>query len=148
MRSKLESLHVLRFIAARIVVARVVPLYRLLTVVIFIGVLLQPFLFQHTTVSIGGLLKSLLFIPYQKAPGITQPMLFQGVDPDYEMFFYAIFACCIGYSRGPIIAAVTGIVLMSDITYSFVGKPAIHGTRKALTEIGNSFRYLKRAQGC
>jgi peptidoglycan/LPS O-acetylase OafA/YrhL len=170
MRNKLESLQVLRFIAAWIVVAlhitqvnqritghgalfeignsgvdiffvisgfimaytfrgktassfaiqriaRIVPLYWLLTGAVFVGALVQPSLFLHTTANLGGLLKSLLFIPYQKAPGMPQPMLFQGWTLNYEMFFYAIFACCIKYTRKPVVSAAAILIALTVIGY-------------------------------
>lgn len=78
------------FLADRI--ARIVPLYWLLTVSVFACTLLAPSLFNSTTANLGNLLKSLLFIPYRKESGEIFPMLFVGWTLNYEMMFYAVAA--------------------------------------------------------
>ena len=79
-----------RFLSDRI--ARIVPLYWLLTFAVFAGTLVAPSLFNSTTADIGNLLKSLFFIPYRKSSGLIFPMLFVGWTLNYEMLFYAITA--------------------------------------------------------
>lgn len=79
-----------RFLTDRI--ARIVPLYWLLTFAVFAGVLIAPSLFNSTTADFGSLLKSLLFIPYRKESGAIFPMLFVGWSLNYEMLFYAVTA--------------------------------------------------------
>jgi len=78
------------FVVSR--VARIVPLYWLMTLVVFTGAVLKPDLFNSTTANVGELLKSLLFIPYQKESGQMYPMLFVGWTLNYEMLFYAVSA--------------------------------------------------------
>jgi len=75
-----------RFFADRI--ARIVPLYWVLTFGVFAGTLIAPSLFNSTTSACGNLLKSLLFIPYRKESGQIFPMLFVGWTLNYEMMFY------------------------------------------------------------
>jgi exopolysaccharide production protein ExoZ len=79
-----------RFVADRI--ARIVPLYWVLTLGVFAGTLIVPSLFNSTTASPGNLLKSLLFIPYRKESGEIFPMLFVGWTLNYEMMFYVVAA--------------------------------------------------------
>lgn len=79
-----------RFLADRI--ARIVPLYWVLTFGVFIGALTAPALFNSTTADFGNLLKSLFFIPYRKESGNIFPMLFVGWTLNYEMLFYAVTA--------------------------------------------------------
>jgi exopolysaccharide production protein ExoZ len=81
------------FFAHRI--ARVVPLYWLLTLVVFAGALFLPSLFQATQANVAQLIKSLFFVPFQKDNGLVQPIVFVGWTLNYEMFFYAIFAFCL-----------------------------------------------------
>lgn len=77
-----------RFLSDRI--ARIVPLYWLLTFAVFAGTLVAPALFNSTTADFGNLLKSLFFIPYRKDSGRIFPMLFVGWTLNYEMMFYLI----------------------------------------------------------
>ncbi|MFM0021424.1 acyltransferase family protein [Paraburkholderia azotifigens] len=79
-----------RFLSDRI--ARIVPLYWLLTFVVFAGTLIAPSLFNSTTADFGNLLKSLFFIPYRKESGLIFPMLFVGWTLNYEMMFYVVAA--------------------------------------------------------
>ena len=71
---------------------RIVPLYWLLTIVLFGASLYAPTVFAATSSSVQDLIKSLLFIPYLKNNGEIHPVLFLGWTLNYEMFFYAIFA--------------------------------------------------------
>ncbi|MEM5312108.1 acyltransferase [Paraburkholderia sp. JHI869] len=79
-----------RFLADRI--ARIVPLYWVLTFGVFAGALIAPELLNSTTADLGNLLKSLFFIPYRKESGQIFPMLFVGWTLNYEMLFYAAAA--------------------------------------------------------
>ncbi|WP_321905369.1 acyltransferase family protein [Paraburkholderia tropica] len=86
-----------RFVGDRI--ARIVPLYWLLTLGVFAGVLVAPSLFNSTTANAGNLLKSLFFIPYRKESGQLFPMLFVGWTLNYEMLFYAVTALALVLTR-------------------------------------------------
>ncbi|MBN3766797.1 acyltransferase [Burkholderia sp. Ac-20365] len=79
-----------RFLSDRI--ARIVPLYWVLTFVVLAGTLIAPSLFNSTTADFGNLLKSLFFIPYRKESGLIFPMLFVGWTLNYEMMFYVVAA--------------------------------------------------------
>jgi exopolysaccharide production protein ExoZ len=74
--------------------ARIVPLYWSLTLVIAVVALLAPGVLHHVIVSPAYLAKSLLFVPYRNpaAQGQMFPILGPGWSLDYEMFFYAVFA--------------------------------------------------------
>ena len=80
----------LRFLANR--VARIVPLYWAATLLVFGVALAFPGLVGDTRAEATALLKSLFFIPFEKAPGVLQPVLFLGWTLNYEMFFYVLFA--------------------------------------------------------
>jgi exopolysaccharide production protein ExoZ len=96
------------FIVSR--VARIVPLYWLMTLVVFTGAVLKPDLFNSTTASIGELLKSLLFIPYLKESGQLFPMLFVGWTLNYEMLFYAVSALALLLLRERRFAFITFVL--------------------------------------
>lgn len=76
------------FLAKRLI--RVVPLYWLLTLVLFCIVSVKPQLFNSAEASYEFLVKSLLFIPFDRN-GYVEPLLGPGWTLNYEMFFYLLF---------------------------------------------------------
>lgn len=74
--------------------ARIVPLYWILTTCLLVVAVLTPQLLNSTTANVGNYLKSLFFIPYFKENGQLHPMLTVGWTLNYEMFFYL----CIWFS--------------------------------------------------
>ncbi len=78
---------------------RIAPLYWALTFGMFFIALTLPQLLSGTTANMEHLVKSLLFIPFEKEPGLVQPVLFLGWTLNYEMFFYAIMALSMVISR-------------------------------------------------
>jgi peptidoglycan/LPS O-acetylase OafA/YrhL len=80
---------------ARKRISRIVPLYWLLTLLIVLIALVKPSLLNSTIVTMETVIKSLLFIPYQKSGGAIQPILFLGWTLCYEMFFYMIYGACL-----------------------------------------------------
>jgi peptidoglycan/LPS O-acetylase OafA/YrhL len=78
------------FLARRLI--RILPLYWLCTLAVFLVSVLKPDLLHTTRPDIINLVKSLLFIPYRKESGVVQPLLFLGWTLNYEMFFYGVFA--------------------------------------------------------
>lgn len=74
-------------------IARVVPLYLIATMIVFILVSFFPSLFRSTVNNSEALVKSLLFIPYRI--GNSGPLLSLGWTLNYEMFFYLLMAFCI-----------------------------------------------------
>lgn len=70
---------------------RIVPLYWLMTLLIFGVAVFFPALLGNTTASIEHLLKSLFFIPFDKNGSGHRPVLFLGWTLNYEMFFYLLF---------------------------------------------------------
>jgi exopolysaccharide production protein ExoZ len=95
----LDSPHITaqRFLADRI--ARILPLYWVLTFGVFAGTLIAPAVFNSTTANFENLLKSLLFIPYRKESGEIFPMLFVGWTLNYEMMFYGVAAVSLMLTR-------------------------------------------------
>jgi exopolysaccharide production protein ExoZ len=74
--------------------ARVAPMYWLLTSLLIAGALLVPAAFPRMKLDIFHTIASLLFIP-ARSPIDSQflwPVLVQGWTLNYEMFFYVIFA--------------------------------------------------------
>ncbi len=105
-----------RFYIKRII--RVVPLYYVTTLGLFAIAMVLPGLLNSTSAEAVPLLKSLLFIPYEKANGLVQPLLFLGWSLNYEMFFYLIFG--VGLSIMPtrslqITAAIIGTIYLAGL---------------------------------
>jgi exopolysaccharide production protein ExoZ len=97
------------FIVNRI--TRIAPIYWLITLAVYLVALLAPFLLQATSSDGSELAKSLLFIPFRKANGLVQPVLFVGWTLNYELFFYALFALGLGLSARALgLWLVTGLL--------------------------------------
>lgn len=95
-------------------IARIVPLYWFLTLGVVAVALIFPGLLNSTTVSGDTLLKSLLFVPFEKAPGTVHPILYVGWTLNYEMFFYALYAACIAIGlRTPLAPALLIVALIT-----------------------------------
>lgn len=71
-------------------IARITPLYWLLTSLLFVLITIKPELFSVSIVNSANIInfaKSLFFIPYAGAFGVT-PIISLGWTLNYEMFFY------------------------------------------------------------
>lgn len=84
---------------------RVVPLYFLLTAFVTSIAIAFPQLLQSTEFDFQHVLFSFLFIPYpDPVTGNYWPVLIVGWTLNYEMYFYALFACGLIVSRGRLAA--------------------------------------------
>lgn len=93
------------FLSRRI--ARIVPLYWLMTTIFVATMLLLPGALKTALPSLGEILKSYLFIPYEQAgTGLWQPAYKLGWTLNYEMFFYVIFSFCLFLSPQAAVATV------------------------------------------
>lgn len=94
-------------------IARVAPLYWVLTAAVFLIAAVAPSIFKNTSADLLELLMSLFFIPFQKAAtGGPQPILFVGWTLNYEMFFYGLFALGLfARKREHGVLAVIGVLL-------------------------------------
>ncbi len=79
-----------RFILSRII--RIVPMYWICTLLVFLLAMFTPDALRSTSASAINLVRSLMFIPFDKGQGRIQPVLFLGWTLNYEMFFYLVFA--------------------------------------------------------
>lgn len=79
-----------RFMLDRLL--RIAPLYWTLTLGVFAVALIRPALLGTTQANWGALLRSLLFIPYERVDGTMRPILFVGWSLNLEMAFYLVFA--------------------------------------------------------
>jgi peptidoglycan/LPS O-acetylase OafA/YrhL len=94
-----------KFLARR--VARVVPLYWLVTTVMLAYVLLRGLV--PSDVSLRLVLTSYLFVPYLRPSGEMGPLYGVGWTLNYEMFFYGLFALALIARR---VFAVAGLAVL------------------------------------
>ena len=78
---------------------RIVPLYWILTVGVFIIALINPDFLNNTSANIKHLIKSMLFIPFDKNGIGHFPILFLGWTLNFEIIFYLLFALSIFISK-------------------------------------------------
>jgi exopolysaccharide production protein ExoZ len=109
----------LEFMRRRIV--RVVPLYWLLTLAMVTLAMCVPGLFRTLIVAPATLVESLLFIPHfsESFPTMVWPLLVPGWTLNFEMFFYAVFACSLllpRRARLPVLAVVFATLVGTGMT--------------------------------
>jgi peptidoglycan/LPS O-acetylase OafA/YrhL len=82
---------------------RIVPIYWTSTIVLYLLVLALPRLFHTTSSDPVLLVRSLAFLPTASGvhteDGIPHPTLSGGWTLNYEMYFYAVFAVALAWSR-------------------------------------------------
>ena len=105
---------------------RIVPPYWAATLLLFIFTYFYPDLLKATRAAPSELIKSLLFIPFEKSNGAIQPLLFIGWSLNYEMFFYVVLGISlIVYRRGAVWLTSALIVLTVIICSHFDERSAI-----------------------
>tara|TARA_B100000886_G_scaffold124102_1_gene83613 strand:- start:584 stop:1567 length:984 start_codon:yes stop_codon:yes gene_type:complete len=70
---------------------RIVPLYWILTLGVFVLAIFIPEVLNNTTANIAHLIKSLFFIPFDKNGTGHFPILFLGWTLNFEVIFYFLF---------------------------------------------------------
>jgi exopolysaccharide production protein ExoZ len=102
---------------------RIAPIYWLITLFVYVVALAAPSLLQATSSDPQQLAKSLAFIPFQKANGLVQPMLFVGWTLNYEMFFYALFAVGLLLPRRAFGALAVGAFITLLVVFGRLTRP-------------------------
>jgi len=125
---------------ARNRVARIVPIYWLMTLSVFVVALAAPQLLGATRADGGQLLESLLFIPFKKVNGLVEPVLFVGWTLNYEMFFYALFSLGLLFRRYLLgLGAVVAVLLtlcIAGVALQPAGVIAAFYTNPIILEFG------------
>lgn len=93
--------------------ARIVPFYWFVTILVSILALALPSLFNSTTVTPETLLKSLFFIPYAKSNGLNQPIVFVAWTLSYLVLFAGVYAASVAASSIKKAPYITLAVLIS-----------------------------------
>ena len=85
------------FLVKRII--RIVPLYWILTLGVFLIAIFYPGLLNYTTANFEHLIKSLFFIPFDKNGSGHFPILFLGWTLNFEIIFYILFSISLFFSK-------------------------------------------------
>ena len=99
-------------------VLRIVPPYWVATILLFIFTYYFPTLLQATRAVPSELIKSLLFIPFEKSNGLIQPLLFVGWSLNYEMFFYVVLGISLIVYRRGAVWLTAALVILTIVTCS------------------------------
>jgi exopolysaccharide production protein ExoZ len=94
-------------------VARIAPLYWVMTSIIVAYLLLQYGSMEAAKFSPGAVLASYLFIPYPQTDGFMAPVHGVGWSLNYEMFFYLCFCLALPLGRRPGVLSV--ILLLAGL---------------------------------
>ena len=109
------------FMARRLV--RVVPLYWLMTSLVFLGAAVAPGLLNAPPGGPAVVVGSYAFVPVPRPDGTIQPVLGQGWTLDYEMFFYGLFALAMLLPRRTAIASLAAALLCLVVVGRLVQPP-------------------------
>jgi peptidoglycan/LPS O-acetylase OafA/YrhL len=108
------SLDASQFMTRRLI--RIVPIYWTSTLVLYLLVLAMPRMFHTTSSDPVLLVRSLAFLPTASSvhsrDGIPHPTLSGGWTLNYEMYFYAVFALAMAWSR-PRATALAVVLLLA-----------------------------------
>ena len=91
---------------------RIVPLYLVLTTMVFIVASIMPHMMGTTIGSIDNYLKSLLFIPHFRQDGQLFPVLMPGWTLNFEMLFYLVIFIALFVRRQGFMSLVTLVLLL------------------------------------
>ncbi|HEX8110752.1 MAG TPA: acyltransferase [Kofleriaceae bacterium] len=132
------SLDASQFMTRRLV--RIVPIYWTSTLALYLLVLAMPRVFHTTSSDPVLLVRSLAFLPTASSvhsnDGIPHPTLSGGWTLNYEMYFYAVFAIALAWSRPratwlavalllALLAAIQLTPLRESPVAGFYGNPVI-----------------------
>jgi exopolysaccharide production protein ExoZ len=97
---------------------RAVPTYWLATLVIFFISVRLPLLFHSTRPNVTWLMKSLFFIPFEKAPGIIEPLVFVGWTMNCEIVLYLLIALGLKWMPKQVVWFTTAALLLFMVVCS------------------------------
>ncbi len=103
-------------------IARVVPLYWLVTLAVAALVTLRPGYLWMTSAEPAHIALSLLFVPHVNPAGAVAPLLLQGWTLNYEMFFYALFALLLFLPQGFRLPAL-GATMLALAAFGALARP-------------------------
>jgi exopolysaccharide production protein ExoZ len=111
------------FIERRFV--RIAPLYWLMTALLILVAVLAPRFLNVPIENWHSIVTSYLFIPDIRGNGEVRPILAGGWTLNYEMFFYAVFACCLILPMRRGVTLLCGFFVALAVIGSAVALPGI-----------------------
>ncbi len=103
-------------------IARIVPLYWLLSGLLMAVIIIAPGLVEHPVIDATYWVKSLLFIPAEHpVEGGLRPVLVVGWTLQFEMFFYFLFAIALLFPRNrglPLLLTALGVICVSGLVFA------------------------------
>ena len=103
----------LTFLQHRIV--RIVPLYWLITTAKIAAVLLLPMLVMRTSLDLGFVVRSFLFLPVVDSAGHFRPVVSVGWTLTYEFLFYLFFAAALAMRIDVLRVVIPGLGLIATL---------------------------------
>lgn len=103
---------------------RIVPLYWFFTFAMVLAATLFPASVQNSYVSVGSVLKSLLFVPFGDVDtNLIRPVLAQGWTLVFEMFFYLCFGLAVAITSGVRRFYAINIFIIGFVMLGVIGVP-------------------------
>ncbi len=121
-------------------IVRIVPMYWIMTFLVFGLAIVAPRLFQNTRGDFVELMKSLFFIPFLKG-GVPRPVLFVGWTLNYEMFFYLMF------SIGLVLPYRIGVALVMAVMVAFAALGSVFHFHDVLLSFYANLKLAEFAAG-
>jgi exopolysaccharide production protein ExoZ len=104
---------------------RIAPLYWLMTIALIAVSIFAPKFLNVQIENWRSIIASFLFIPDIRGNGEVRPILAAGWTLNYEMFFYAIFACCLALPLRRGVLCLTGFFVVIAVLGALVSLPGI-----------------------
>jgi exopolysaccharide production protein ExoZ len=138
-----------RFFRKRFI--RIVPIYWICTLGLFVLALTAPALLKSTTANWSELIMSLLFIPFDKGGAGHFPVLAVGWSLNLEVFFYVIFGfamMCCHSQRALVTSVVLVVVLLLARSFALPYPLAAYGNTMVLEFILGmvAFKFLEASE--
>ena len=111
-------------------IARIVPLYWLLTTLVVLVLVVAPRLMQSTRLDWANVLASYVFVFTPAANGRLEPVLVVGWTLNYEMLFYLVYGAALALpARWRFGATAVAIVALVVADYPAFGRPGVQAVR-------------------
>ncbi|MCZ2495869.1 acyltransferase family protein [Xylophilus sp. Kf1] len=113
-------------------IARIVPLYWLMTSVVVAVLVLAPRLMQSVRLDWLNVVASYLFVFSPSAAGRMEPVLLVGWTLNYEMLFYLVYGAALALAaRWRFAATTAAVVLLVLVDYPVFGRTDVQAVRDA-----------------
>lgn len=99
---------------------RVAPLYYVMTLFVALLCIFLPALFKNTVIDLDSLVKTFLFIPFEKVHNRIYPIYALGWTLNYEMFFYCLFTLAMFLDTRKRVIALVSVLLALGCAGLFV----------------------------